>query len=296
MVTNVAKKHVLAVCLAGSTLALGCGESGDDHLGVDGRNAEIIDNLLEAGFSADDIEIRDSEVVDGDQRLGMAAPQVFVDGDVHVTLEASRELLGDGDGSPFRLWRTPNLVTNPATICLAKVTTAQAPYASYVLTNSMVAGVDLARGNYAALASFGLSFTLGNATLSSTGMLSHAIPGCTYSIFIYRVYGGAGGSAGFPAGGAPYNQIRLNSGLAGFNVDVHEHVATHEIGHTIGLRHSDWKTRSSCGQNTTEAQLGAVQIPGTVDQTTNSVMASCFNARSLGELMGQDALALTTLY
>lgn len=288
---------VLSVGLASSMLALGCAEGTDDHDTIEERNAEIVANLLEAGFAEEDIEVRESVRMGDDLTIGEPELQVFVDGDTHVTLEASRELVGDdGDGNTFRLWRTSTIVNNPSTICLAKVTTAQAPYGSYVLTNSMISGVNMARDNYAALASFGLTFVLGNASLSSTGVLSHSIPGCTYSIFIYQVNGGAGGSSGFPSGGAPYNQIQLNSGLAGWNLDIHEHVATHEIGHAIGLRHSDWKTRSSCGQNTNEGQSGAVQIPGTVDQTTNSIMAACFGAGALGEFLGQDTLALTTLY
>lgn len=298
VVENVAKTCFLAVCLTGSAVGLGCAEDGDDLGDPEERTAEIIDNLVEAGYSEDDIEIRESELFDGDLTLGEREPQVFVDGDVLVSLEASRELLGqdDGDGEAFRLWRTPNLVNNNTTVCLAKVTSAAAGWGSYVLTNNMRTGVDMARDNFNALASFNLTFVSGNASLSNTGTLSHGIPGCTSTIFIYQTNGGPGGQAGFPSGGAPYNQVQLFSGLTGYNVDIHEHVATHEIGHAIGLRHADWKTRASCGQNTNEGKSGAVQISGTVDQTTNSIMASCFGAGAGGEFMGQDAAAFGALY
>ncbi len=294
----VGQKHVLSVCLAGSMLAIGCGEVEGDKGSIEERNAEIVDNLLAAGFAEDDIEIRDAQLVGADLVIGELEAQVFVDGDTHVTLQASRDLIGEGsdDDDTFRLWRTSGIVNNPSTICLAKVTSAAAGYGAYVLTNSMQQGVDMARNNYAALAGFGLSFVVGNASINNAGQISHAIPGCTSTIFIYQVAGGAGGQAGFPSGGAPYNQVQLFSGLSGFNLDVHEHVATHEIGHAIGLRHADWKTRSSCGQNQNEGQSGAVQIPGTVDQTTNSIMASCFGGGATGEFLGQDSLALTTLY
>lgn len=295
---DVIKTCVLSAGIAGSVLlALGC-DSGDDEPTIEDRNAEIVANLMEAGYAESDIEIRDDVRADGDLRLGAPEPQVFVDGDVHVTLEASRELLGeaDADGESFRLWRTSSLVTNPSNICLARVSSAQAPYGGTVLTAAMNTGVSDARNNYAALAGFGLTFTVGSASVNASGILSTTMVGCNYVIYIYKVNGGAGGSSGFPSGGAPYNQIQLNSGLAGLSADVHEHVATHEIGHAIGLRHSDWKTRVSCGQNTNEGQSGAVQIPGTVDQTTNSIMAACFNVGTTGEFLGQDSLALSTIY
>jgi hypothetical protein len=257
-----------------------------------------VENLLAAGFSVDDIEIRESEFVGEDFTLGEPKPQVFIDGDTHVTLDASLELADKGgktDGIA-KLWRTPNLGTNNTTICLAKVATAQSPYTSYALTSAMQTGVNRARDNFNGLSSFNLNMVAGNATLDSSGTLSHSISGCTYTIWLYQVTGGAGGSAGFPSGGAPYSQVKLNSGLAGHSLDVHEHVATHEVSHAIGLRHADWKTRASCGQNTNEGQSGAVQIPGTVDQTTNSIMASCFSANSNGEFHGEDTTAYNTLY
>jgi len=161
----------------------------------------------------------------------------------------------------------------------------------------MQIGVGYAKDNLNSVADMGLSFKTGNASLSNLGAFSNSISGCNYVIYIYQVNGGPGGLSGFPSGGAPYGQIQLNSGLAGYSYNAHEHVALHEIGHTIGLRHTDWQTRSSCGQNSNEGQLGAAQIPGTPYQTTNSVMAACFNADTTnGEFRGDDAEALSTLY
>ncbi|MCX4242072.1 zinc-dependent metalloprotease [Paraliomyxa miuraensis] len=243
---------VMVSCMVGALA--GCVAPDDDELVVDERNAEIVENLLEAGFSEQDIEVRESEMIDPE--LGpVVQARVFVDGDTHITLEASRELLGEPEeGESFRHWRTPNLLDdNEATICLAKVTTAAAAYSSYVLTADMEVGVNRAKTNFNNTLS-ALDFKVGEASIGANGGLSHSISGCTYSIFVYKVNGGAGGSAGFPSGGSPYSQVRLNSGLAGYDLDVHEHVATHEVGHAIGFRHTDWKTRSSCGQNTNEGQ------------------------------------------
>ena len=118
----------IALVLA-STLAVGCvAEADDEIVQEEARQTEIdeiVENLLAAGYTEEDIEIievEDSIVLDGVPLLELGS-QVFVEGDVHVSLEASRELAGiDGeDAESFRHWRTPGLVNNNTTICLHRV-------------------------------------------------------------------------------------------------------------------------------------------------------------------------------
>lgn len=82
-----------------------------------------------------------------------------------------------------------------------------------------------------------------------------------------------GRSSGFPdENGNPPSPIALNSNKGTYtsNTDVQwlATIIAHEIGHTIGMRHTDYKNRNySCGfsfpKNEGQAGVGAIHIPGT---------------------------------
>ncbi|TQF15573.1 protease B [Myxococcus llanfairpwllgwyngyllgogerychwyrndrobwllllantysiliogogogochensis] len=253
------KKAAVLVVSCGALL-VGCGPD------PQAENEEIISNLLEAGFPADDILVADDAV--------------YVGRDAHVTLEASREMLQVPLESEEQ-YRTTNLVGSSVTrICVNSTAT----FDSYPMLSQ---GLDLAIANYNERG-LRITFARGPAT------------GCTANITA-QTTSGTGGSAGFPSGGLPYGIINIGTGLNDYSADVNEHVITHELGHAVGFRHSDYYNRSiSCGAGGDEgdAGVGAIHIPGTPTTAVvgGSVMNSCFRSTETGEWTSSDNTALDALY
>lgn len=226
---------------------------------------EIIDNLIQVGFPANDIM-----VVDG---------VVYTGFDAEVSLAASREMLQSPAG--LEQYRTTNLVAaSVANICVNGA----------AFTGRFSQGLDMAIANYNAV---GLSFRMTRTTGSTAG--------CNATITA-RLSTGTGGSSGFPTGGRPFNTINIGSGLSTFDVNTVEHVITHELGHCVGFRHSDFFNRSiSCGgaaTNEGNGGVGAILIAGTPSGATvgGSIMNSCFRTIETGEFTASDLTALRALY
>ena len=242
-------------------LAFGC--SAD--MTPEEEQAEIIESLIQVGFPADDIM-----VVDG---------KVYTGRDAHVTLEAAREMFATPVETQEQ-YRTTNLVSGKTKICVN-------PTSGFNSFSRLSQGLDLAIANYNAQPLV-FDFARGPTT------------GCSANITATTM-SGAGGSAGFPSGGFPYGTINIGTGLQSYSVDVNEHVITHELGHTIGFRHSDYYNRAiSCGSGGNEgtAGVGAILISGTPSTAVvgGSIMNACFRSTETGEFTSSDVTAVNALY
>jgi len=183
-------------------------------------------------------------------------------------------------------YRTTNLVSGLPRVIKIKVSN---------LGTAFVSGADLAISRYNAL---GLQITFqritsGTANINITGFNQGPSGG-----FITL------GSSGFPSGGNPYNSIKMNTNAAAYgsnpNVNYVGSVIQHEVGHCIGMRHTDYMNRAySCGGsavNEGASSVGAILIPGTPSgPDANSWMLACSNGGNR-TFNTNDVIALNYLY
>ncbi len=239
-------------------------------------HSELCDHVKHLDMDLDNPEKIDFEFPDG-----TTEERFLLEGDLVFT-RAELQQLKEEMNSDLRQYRTYNLVSSPRVITVIGYTGA-----SNALTTKMRTGLSWAIANYNAL-NLGITFQLSFGTNFSDK-----------DIVVYKVYGSAGGSAGFPSNGNPHKWVTINSGTDAFSTNVNEHVIGHEIGHCIGLRHTDYMNRASCGQNSNEGstEFGAVNIPGTPTGIDwNSLMLACFDSDENGELGYYDKIALQYLY
>ena len=233
------------------------------------EQAEIIDNLSQAGYSADEILVYDGKVYAGR--------------DAVVSLQGSREMIQTDERTDQEQYRTTNLMGSGVTkVCVN-------PSSRFAKNSALMAGLSAAVANYN---SQGLTFQF--AVGPTTG--------CSANISIVTT-GGTSSQAGFPSGGLPFpGPVYIGTQTANYGSGPVKHVIEHELGHCIGFRHTDYYNRSiSCGgsaSNEGAAGVGAILIPGTPSTAVlnGSVYNSCYNTGSNGTFTSGDVTALNALY
>ena len=185
-------------------------------------------------------------------------------------------------------YRTTNLVTVGTSRVITVLVSNLGP--------AFVSGTDLAIQRYNAL---GLRMTFLRITSGT--------PDITIIGFNQKARGGSItlGSAGFPLSGNPFNQIKMNTNdqAYGANPDVNYvgSVIQHELGHCIGMRHTDYMDRSySCGgavSNEGASTVGAILIPGTPSgPDAGSWMLACTGPSNPRTFNANDVIGLKALY
>lgn len=181
-------------------------------------------------------------------------------------------------------YRTTNLVTGlPRTITVSIASSLPSSYAT---------AMDIALGRYNAE-----NLQVRFSRVSSGGAIQFvAAPnGSSYLA-----------SGGFPSGGNPYNQVKVNTKYLPQTTDAvklnnYASIFAHEIGHCIGFRHTDYMSRQySCGGsavNEGASTVGAILIPGTPSAPDpNSWMLACIGSTTNRPFNANDKVALNYLY
>ena len=239
-------------------------------------------NLIET------LEIDAGSITKGDFHLpdGTIEQRIFIGDDIAVTTEQLKAM--QAVDSQSKQYRTFNLVTgNNRTIDILGYNAND----QFGLSERGQQALGWAVNNYNRLSGVTLNFRLTFGTNVDAADMVVFDNSANNS--------GSGGVAGFPNNAGQPNKFVQIFNLDGFSTNVNEHVITHEIGHSIGFRHSDWFDRLSCGSSQNEGQGsdGAVHVAGTpTGRDVTSVMQACFANNEDGEFNNNDITALRNMY
>lgn len=226
---------------------------------------EVLNQISALGFSSSDV-IADNGgyIVEGD--IFLSPQDLTTQKTVHKLVIANEEQ-----------YRTTNLVTGPRNITVSVSGTVPANFSTAV-------NAAIARYNAENL-------TLTFSRVASGGDINIKIVNTRQYI----------ASSGFPSGGNPYGTVSYAKAYTNYGIDFMTTVITHEVGHCIGFRHTDYMNRQySCGgspYNEGASTVGAILIPGTPSgPDPDSWMLACLSATTNRPFNANDKTALSYLY
>ncbi|MGB3465929.1 MAG: M57 family metalloprotease [Cyclobacteriaceae bacterium] len=287
---NLRRVAASAVAVAlGSFVMFSCTQEDVETTPDNAISQEIASGFSDLGYDVSNLEVKNLSLEPG----GAPVPTYVLEGDILVEKAKAMQIINDlvssevVDGPNTEQYRTSQLVSagsvsNPRTISVIGYTGS-----CCALTSKMRTALQWAVDNYNRL-NIEIRFSLRFAAATNADMVVYN-----------NGAAGGGGSAGFPSNGNPNKFIQINAGTDAFSTNVNEHVITHEIGHSVGFRHSDYFNRSlSCGSGGNEgtAGVGAILIPGTNQFDATSIMAACFSSSEDGEFNNNDITALRFMY
>ncbi|EZH72722.1 hypothetical protein ATO12_21550 [Aquimarina atlantica] len=246
---------------------------------------DVLSKITSLHFNPNGIKKVMINDIDGTQKA-----MYLVEDDIMLSKSQIMDM-GLHGGIQNKQYRTNNLVTSTNVIRVVGYTGNN----QYGLSATAQTGLQYAVNNY------------NNENLSIRFILSFGTSWRANDILVYVDNSinpdpnRSAGIAGFPSNGYPFTRVRINNGanLTQTNQQL-EHLLAHEIGHCIGLRHTDWNTRKTCGENSNEgvSNNGLVYIPGTAGPggDPNSIMNACYPANTDGEWSNLDRVALNYLY
>ncbi|MCD2260380.1 M57 family metalloprotease [Psychroserpens luteolus] len=246
-------------------------------------DTELLDAIQTLDIDVGIVSIGDFHLPDG-----TIEERIYIGSDIVFTRDELNTLAGIGTDLN-RQYRTFNLVSaNNQTINILGYTGG-----SQALSSKAQTALTRAVANYNNISNMTLQFNL------SFGTNYQAADMVVYDNSINNP--GNGGVAGFPNSNGEPNKFVQIYGIEQFSTNVNEHVITHEIGHSIGFRHSDWFDRLSCPPssqgNEGSGSNGAVHIAGTpTGRDLSSVMQACFSTSVSGNFNGNDVTALRAMY
>ena len=267
-------KNVLsasALCVA-SVLALSsCSKKEEATVAPAAISAEVTSQIKALGFGTQDIRrVDEGFVVEGDMLL---TPEMLASAPGYATLRVGGE----------EQYRTTNVVGGlPRVLTVSISSSFGAAYVSAIdeaIRRYNAASLQL---TFRRIATSGADLPVKFSSSLGAGVL--------------------GQSGGFPSGGNPAPGFTLvPSVINSSNVNYIATIMAHEMGHCIGMRHTDYYNRAySCGgsaSNEGASSIGAVLVPGTPSLAEpNSWMLACVGNGVNRPFTANDLTALNYIY
>lgn len=265
-------KHLFMLPALAATLLFSSCEQKEETAVTKNEVSEMtLSKIAQLGFSKNNVQkVADGYLVEGDILL--------TDKDLNQSTMVQALRVGD-----VEQYRTSNLVSvGSSTRTIYVAVSTSLPY-------SYVSAVDEAIRRYNAE---GLRLRFQRVSSGYNILFTKAPSGSSYLA-----------SAGFPSGGNPYSKVQVNSDYLGSSPGTNylATILSHEMGHCIGFRHTDYMDRSySCGGGYTNegaSTVGAIHIPGTpTGPDATSWMLACIGSGQNRYFNSNDRTALNYLY